>query len=71
MQRRLPLRHPDDAIPTGSVVELQFEQTASLGLLEQVVEGAEPVERLVESRTTALERLFDHRSPQLGPVTAL
>src|SRR5437879_5294439 len=47
------------------VIALEGDQAALRGFLEQLVERAEAVVALVESRAAALQRLLDHRAPDL------
>src|SRR5690554_2722220 len=47
------------------LVRLELEQPARLRLLEQLAERAESVVGLVEPGLAALERLLDHRAPDL------
>src|SRR6266700_6072644 len=47
------------------LVALEDERAATLRLLEQPVERAKSVVRLVEPGLPALERLLDHRAPDL------
>src|SRR5690606_4491134 len=58
-------------VAAGFLVELELEQPAGLGLLEQLAEGAEAVGRLGEAGPPALQRLLHHRAPHLGAVAAL
>src|SRR5207253_7494060 len=53
------------------VIALEGDQAALGGLLEQLVERAEAVVALVESRAAALQRLLDHRTPDLVLCTPL
>src|SRR5207245_1818400 len=47
------------------VIALEGDRAALRGFLEQLVERAEAVVALVESRAAALQRLLDHRAPDL------
>src|SRR5258706_7030374 len=54
----------DDVAP-GLLVRVERDEALFLGFLEEVGEGTETIVRLVESRIAALERLLDHRAPDL------
>src|SRR5258706_14923799 len=54
----------DDVAP-GLLVGGARDEALFLGFLEEVGEGTETIVRLVESRVAALERLLDHRAPDL------
>src|SRR5512134_4044249 len=54
-----------DDVAARLLVRLNPDQTLLARLLEQVGEGAKTVVRLVEARVAALERLLDHRAPDL------
>src|SRR5260221_12125219 len=54
----------DDVAP-GLLVGVERDEALFLGFLEEVGEGTETIVRLVESRVAALERLLDHRAPDL------
>ena len=58
-------------IAAGLLVALELEQTRAPGFLQQVAESAEAVVGLVEAGHAALERLLDHRAPDLLFLAAL
>src|SRR5688572_31209215 len=60
-----------DKVAAGLLVWLKLDQVLALGLLEQVGKGAEAVVGLVEAGLAALERLLDHRAPDLLALAAL
>ena len=64
------LRRPNN-VAAGFFVVLELEQPADRGLFQQTVETLEAVVSLVESGIAALERLLDHRAPDLFLVAAL
>src|SRR5262245_328615 len=53
------------------LVRLKLDKAFFLGFLEEVGEGTETIVRLVEAGIAALERLLDHRAPDLFFGTAL
>src|SRR5665213_4191236 len=69
--RALLLGRQAHAITARLVVTLEQQKARCASVLEQVVERAIAVERLVESGLAALERLLDHRSPDLVVLAAL
>src|SRR5688572_11804873 len=54
-----------DDVAAGFRVEVEADQLAVAGFLEQLAECLEPVVALVEAGLAALDRLLDHRSPDL------
>src|SRR5262245_34189998 len=54
-----------DDVAAGLRVEFEVDQLAVARLLEQVTEGLEAVVALVEPRFAPLQRLLDHRAPDL------
>src|SRR5690606_681260 len=52
-------------VATRFLVELELDEVAGLRFLEQAVERAESVVALGEARIATLERLLDHRAPDL------
>src|SRR5687767_15127436 len=71
-RRRLGLvvRRADD-VTAGLLVAFKLQQVPGARLLEQLVERAEAVVALVEAGIAALQRLLDHRAPDLLLVAAL
>src|SRR5262245_7420166 len=59
-----------DEVTTRLLVRLELDQAFLARFLEQVGERAKAVVALVEARVPALERLLDHRAPDLllGPA---
>ncbi len=53
----------------GLFVTPHVEQTALLRRFEQRTEGAEAIVRFIEIRLAALDRLFQHRRPDLAALT--
>src|SRR3954469_22247215 len=68
--RRVGLGWPDE-IAAGLFVRLQLDEAFLLGIFQEVGERAEAVVRLVEAGFAALQRLLDHRAPDLLAVAAL
>src|SRR2546423_8412930 len=60
-----------DEVTAGLLVGLELDETAFLRLLEEIGEGLEPIVGLVEPGLAALERLLDHRAPDLLALAAL
>src|SRR5687767_10075325 len=60
-----------DEVAAGFLVGLKRDELLALGFLEQVGKGAEAVVGLVEPGLAALERLLDHRAPDLLALAAL
>src|SRR5258706_4952542 len=60
-----------DEVAARFLIRLELHQSAALGFLEQVGEGAEAVVGLVEAGLAALERLLDHRAPDALALAAL
>src|SRR5688572_6491455 len=60
-----------DHVATGFLIRLERQELARLRLFQQFAEGTEAVVALVEARVTALERLLDHRAPDLLVLVAL
>src|ERR1700756_372731 len=60
-----------DEVAARFLIRLELDQAAALGFLEQVGKGAEAVVRLVEAGFAALERLLNHRAPDLLAFAAL
>src|SRR5436190_15943649 len=53
------------------LVGLELDETAFFRLLEEVGEGLEPIVGLIETGPPALERLLDHRAPDVLALAAL
>src|SRR6267142_1925770 len=60
-----------DDVAAGLLVRLELDETALLRLLEEIGEGLEAIVGLVEPGFAALERLLDHRAPDLLALAAL
>src|SRR3989337_714151 len=60
-----------DEVAAGLLVGLKRDQLLALGFLEEIGKGAEAVVGLVEAGLAALERLLDHRAPDLLALAAL
>src|SRR6266850_3335346 len=58
-------------IPAGLLVRFEFDEASFLRIFEEVGERLEPIVGLVESGFAALERLLDHRAPDLLAFAAL
>ena len=54
-----------DRVAARLVVGFELDEVAFLRLQQEVVERAEAVIRFVEARLAALQRLLDHRAPDL------
>src|SRR5436190_17093808 len=68
--RSARLGRPDD-VAARLLVGLELDETAFFRLLEEVGEGLEAIVGLVEAGLAALERLLDHRAPDLLALAAL
>src|SRR5690554_4701658 len=55
----------EDEIPTGLIVLFEFEEPSFFGIFEQIIKAAVSVEGLGEVRFLALDRLLDHRTPEV------
>src|SRR3954469_19897953 len=64
------LRWPD-GVAAGLFVRLELDEAFRRGIFQKVGEGAEAVVGLVEARLPALQRLLDHRAPDVLAFTAL
>src|ERR1700752_3808004 len=64
------LGRPDD-VAARFLVRVKLDQALLLRFLQEIGEGAKAVVGLVESRVAALERLLDHRAPDLLVGAAL
>src|SRR3954468_9353756 len=60
-----------DEIAAGLLVRLELDEAFLLGIFQEVGKGAEPVVRLVEAGFAPLERLLDHRAPDVLAGAAL
>src|ERR1041384_3033928 len=58
-------------IAAGLLVRGELDEVPLLRFFEEVRECLEPIVGLVESRFAALERLLDHRTPDLLALAAL
>src|SRR5215216_3829454 len=58
-------------VAAGFLIRLERQELAILRLFQQVAEGAEAEVALVEPGVAALERLLDHRAPDLLVLVAL
>src|SRR5258706_4744064 len=64
------LGRPDD-VAARLLIEIELDQPFGAGVLEQVGKAAVAVVGLVEAGLPALERLLDHRAPDLLARAAL
>src|SRR5262245_26398074 len=71
MTSRMPLLRRADDVAARLLVGFKPDQAFLAGLFQQVGERAKAVVALVEARVAALERLLDHRAPDLLLGTAL
>src|SRR3954463_14284104 len=68
--RPASLRGPDD-VAAGLAVLLELDEALLFRVLEEIREGLVAIVGLVESRVAPLERLLDHRAPDLLVRAAL
>src|ERR1051326_6341589 len=61
---RVGLCRPDE-VAARLLVRVKLDQAFVAGFLEQIGEAAEAVVGLVEAGVAALERMLDHRAPDL------
>src|SRR5436309_5276832 len=60
-----------DEVAARFLVRLELDEAPLLRFLEEIGERLEPIVGLIESGLTALERLLDHRAPDLFARAAL
>src|SRR6185295_9487607 len=68
--RSAALGRPDE-IAARLLVGLERDERPLFSFLEEIGEGLEPIVGLVEAGLAALERLLDHRTPDLLALAAL
>src|SRR5688572_15937220 len=71
MTSRMPLSGGADDVAAGLAVLLELDEALLLGLLEEIGERAEAIVRFIEAGVAPLERLLDHRAPDLLVGAAL
>src|SRR5688500_19660963 len=69
--RGLQSGHCLDDVAAGFLIFFEVDEPPRPRFLEQVAEAAEAVVRLVEARSLALDRLLDHRAPDLLVLVTL